>query len=55
MILKDVYHCYLNGSFYGAGSLEYMKELFVDYVVTCEMYGKDRCSFEIIKKENDDV
>ncbi|MEK4824567.1 hypothetical protein NSS71_08410 [Niallia sp. FSL W8-0951] len=49
--MKEVYHCYLNGSFYGAGSKEYMKELFIDYVVTCEMYGKDKCSFEIVKKD----
>lgn len=49
--MNEIYMCYLNGSFYGSGSLEYIKKLFVDYVVTCEMYGKDKCSFEIVKKE----
>jgi len=54
-VLKEVYQCYLNGSFYGSGNLEYMKELFIDYVITCEMYGKDKCSFEIVKKERNDI
>lgn len=49
--MSEIYNFYLNGSFYGSGNLEYMKELFVDYVITCEMYGKDKCSFEIVKKE----
>lgn len=44
-----MYKCYLNGKFYGSGDLAYMKELFVDYVVTCEMYGKSECNFKIIK------
>lgn len=48
-IPKDTYRCYLNGSFYGSGNLDYMRELFVDYVVTCEMYGKKECDFKIVK------
>lgn len=44
-----MYMCYLNGKFYGSGNLKYMKELFVDYVVTCEMYGKDEVEFKIVK------
>lgn len=48
-IPKDVYKCYLNGSLYGSGNLDYMRELFVDYVVTCQMYGKKECDFKIVK------
>lgn len=46
---QDTYKCYLNGKFYGGGGLNYMKELFVDYVVTCEMYGRKECEFKIVK------
>jgi hypothetical protein len=45
-----MYECYLNGNFYGSGDLSYMKELFVDYVVTCEMYGREQCDFKIVKR-----
>jgi hypothetical protein len=44
-----MYKCYLNGKFYGSGDLEYMKELFVDYVVTCKMYGKSEVDFKIMR------
>ncbi|WP_081043999.1 hypothetical protein [Bacillus paralicheniformis] len=37
--------------FYGAGDLEYMHELFRDYVVYCEMYGRDDCTFRVTTKE----
>lgn len=46
-----MYYCFLNGKFYGGGSLEYMNELFRDYVVTMEMYGKPTCEFKIIKMD----
>lgn len=39
-----------NGKFYGSGSLRYIKELFVDYVITCKMYDKDEVDFKIMKK-----
>lgn len=45
-----MYECYLNGKFYGTGSLEYMHELFKDYFITCEMYGRDRADFEIRRR-----
>lgn len=45
---SKLYKCFLNGKPYGTGDLDYMKELFVDYVVTCEMYDKDRCDFTIV-------
>ncbi|WP_161805237.1 hypothetical protein [Sporosarcina globispora] len=48
-----MYRCYLNGKFYGTGNLKYMQELFVDYVVTCEMYGKNQAEFKIIKLWNE--
>lgn len=46
----EVYMCYLNGRLYGSGNLDYMHELFKDYVVTCEMYGKRECEFKIVRK-----
>jgi len=45
------YKCYLNGQLYGSGDLKYIQELFVDYVVTCKMYGKVEVEFKIIKEE----
>ena len=45
-----MYNCYLNGQLYGVGSLDYMLELFKNYVVTCEMYGMDTVSFTIEKR-----
>jgi hypothetical protein len=48
----EKYEMYLNGRFYGSGSLEYMKELFVDYVVTCRMYGKNDVTISIQKEKS---
>ncbi len=49
-----MYKCYLNGKFYGQGNLDYMRELFVDYIVTCKMYGKVESNWRIVdvEKEN---
>ena len=47
--MADTYRCYLNGKFYGGGDLKYMHELFKDYVITCEMYGREECEFKIVK------
>ena len=47
----DMYKCYLNGSLYGVGNLACMNELFCDYVVTHEMYGKTKCEFRIVRYE----
>ncbi|KAA0813070.1 hypothetical protein SFC27_22585 [Bacillus licheniformis] len=49
--MYQIYACFLNGKFYGAGDLEYMHELFRDYVVYCEMYGRDDCTFRVTTKE----
>jgi hypothetical protein len=46
-----MYACYLNGNIYGVGDLEYMNELFRDYVVTCEMYGREVCEFKIVRRK----
>ncbi|MDE3840950.1 hypothetical protein C0966_16920 (plasmid) [Bacillus methanolicus] len=51
--MSTLYKCYLNGKFYGFGNLEYMKELFVDYVVLNRMYGRDEVDFKIIKEVRD--
>jgi hypothetical protein len=47
--MKQTYKCYLNGKLYGGGNLMYMKELFTDYVIRHEMYGKDEVEFKIVK------
>lgn len=49
-IEREYYECFLNGKRYGVGSLEYMLELFKDYVVTCKMYGKNEADFKIVKR-----
>lgn len=54
-ILKETYKCFLNDTVYGAGSLDYMKELFVDYVITHKMYGKKECDFKIVKDIDLDI
>lgn len=48
-ISKKYYICYLNGEPYGTGDLEYMGELFKDYVVNCKMYDKKECEFKIVE------
>ena len=48
--MKEIYVCLINGKFYGSGSLRYIKELFVDYVITCKMYDKDEVDFKIMEK-----
>lgn len=50
--MKVRYACYLNGKFYGSGSLAYMKELFVDYVILHRMYERDEVDFKIVKEES---
>lgn len=49
--MAQIYACFLNGKLYGCGDIEYMNELFRDYVVYCEMYGRDDCTFRITTKE----
>jgi hypothetical protein len=50
-INRTHYKCYLNGKFYGGGNLQYMRELFVDYVISHKMYGKSEVDFKIVKEE----
>ena len=45
------YVCYLNGNIYGMGDLEYMNELFRDYVVACRMHGNEQVEFRIVDRE----
>lgn len=47
----EKYICYINGKFYGLGSLEYMKELTNDYLIDCKMYNKSEFTFKIIRKD----
>lgn len=44
---KEKYACYLNGAIYGMGNLEYMSDLFKNYVETNEMYGNQNCEFKV--------
>ncbi|MED4172624.1 hypothetical protein P4631_09265 [Halalkalibacterium halodurans] len=48
---RRLYTCYLNGSLCGTGPVEYVTELFRDYVETRGMYGQDEATFTIIAKE----
>lgn len=50
--MSKKYTCYLNGKFYGYGPPEYMNELFRDYVVACQLYGKQEVSFDIVEGFN---
>lgn len=52
--MRELYQCYLNGKPYGVGDLGYMKELFVDYFITCEMYGRDSADFKVEKIDRDE-
>ncbi|AOO61099.1 hypothetical protein BBJ33_06040 [Bacillus velezensis] len=49
--MTQIYACFLNGKLYGCGDIEYMNDLLRDYVVYCEMYGRDDCTFRITTKE----
>ena len=46
---RKVYVMEVDGKLYGKGPADYMRELFVDYVVTCGMYGKTDVTFRIKK------
>lgn len=52
---QPLYKCFINGEFYGIGDLDYMRELFVDYVVTCKMYGKDEIEWKIVKTKETEI
>lgn len=49
---KATHIFYLDGKIYGKGDAQYMAELFRDYVLTSDMYGKKSVEFRIerIKK-----
>lgn len=47
-----IYIMKLNGRLYGTGNSEYMCELFRDYVLACDIYGRDKVTFEVIRKED---
>lgn len=49
--MTQIYACILNGKLYGTGDLDYMSALFRDWVVDCEMYGKDDVTFRITTVE----
>jgi len=52
-INREHYKCYLNGKFYGSGDLNYMRELFIDYVITHKMYNKNEVDFKIVKMQEE--
>lgn len=49
--MTQIYACFLNGKLYGTGDLAYMNDLFRDWVVYCEMYGKDDVTFRVTTVE----
>lgn len=49
--MKKQYVCFLNGKRYGSGDMEYMKELFIDYFITCNMYGNEVGEFKVVSKD----
>ena len=48
--MKEQYVCYLNGKRYGSGDMEYMRELFIDYFVTCQMHGNEQGEFKVVSR-----
>lgn len=46
---KELFICELNGNHYGHGDIDYMRELFTDYFVTMDMYGRSEADFKIIR------
>ena len=51
LTLKEQYICYLNGKRYGNGDMEYMRELFIDYFVTCQMHGNEQGEFKVVSRK----
>lgn len=49
--MTQLYACFLNGNLYVKGDLDYMNTLFRDWVVDCEMYGKDDVTFRVTTVE----
>lgn len=49
--MKEQYICYLNGKRYGKGDMEYMRELFIDYFVTCKMHGREQGEFKVVNEK----
>ena len=49
--MKNQYICFLNGERYGSGDMEYMRELFIDYFVTCKMHGREQGEFKVVSQK----
>lgn len=46
---KEQFQCHLKGQYYGQGDIDYMKELFIDYFVTMDMYGREEAEFKVVR------
>jgi hypothetical protein len=49
--MRQRYHLYLNGKFYGSGPIGYMHELIANCLVGNGMYGKDDVTFRVVTAE----
>lgn len=48
---EEKYICYLKGEVYGMGDMKYMLELFTDYFLTMDMYGRDEAEFKVVRRK----
>ncbi len=51
-MINNIYNCKINGEYYGTGRLDYMRELFNDYIDS-NMYDRNSVSFEIYRKSEE--
>lgn len=47
--MKHRYRLYLNGDYYGFGPIDYINSLIRDYLVDCELYGREKVDFRVEK------
>jgi hypothetical protein len=51
----QIYEMYIDGSPYGKGNLDYMRELLIDYAITCKRYGKEEVSIQVKKVKQEEA
>ncbi|HFK1685263.1 TPA: hypothetical protein ACGXND_005230 [Bacillus tropicus] len=49
--MRAIYLLFLNGKYYGCGSKDHINSLITDYIVNCDMYGKEEVYFKVLKSE----
>ncbi|WP_157861628.1 hypothetical protein [Bacillus mycoides] len=43
-----MFKLYINDKFYAMGSYEYLETVVRDWIINCEMYGKEKVTFTYI-------